>query len=121
MANMLLSGYRCLLGHLNMSPAALEQCVAEIFTNQSIDNIQRIRRHSSYHKTNNIPKGITALCKSFNTGVTLALDQLIARNIHNGRYYLLFFKYQFNTKMYFQECITTAKYSLEEQGKRYFL
>ncbi|KAK4883024.1 hypothetical protein RN001_006343 [Aquatica leii] len=86
-ANILTSGYRCLLGHLNMSPAALEQCVAEIFTNQSIENTQRIRRHDSYHKTSSIPLSITASSKNFSTGVTLALNQIIAKNTQNGMHY----------------------------------
>ncbi|KAF5273457.1 hypothetical protein FQA39_LY07474 [Lamprigera yunnana] len=86
-ANMLISGCRCLLGHLNMSPAALEQCITEIFTNQSIENIQRIRRHNSYHKTSSIPLSITTSSKNFNTGVTLALNQIIAKNTQNGMHY----------------------------------
>lgn len=68
-----------------MSPAALEQCIVDIFTNQSIENIQRIRRHGSYHKTSTIPKSITVSSKNFNTGVTMALDQIIAKNTHNGK------------------------------------
>ncbi|KAF5301566.1 hypothetical protein FQR65_LT08871 [Abscondita terminalis] len=86
-AGVLMLGCRCLLGHLNMSPAALEQCVAEIFTNQSIENTQRIRRHDSYHKTSSIPLSITASSKNFSTGVTLALNQIIAKNTQNGMHY----------------------------------
>ncbi|KAK5650330.1 hypothetical protein RI129_001359 [Pyrocoelia pectoralis] len=86
-ANLLISGCRCLLGHLNMSPAALEQCVLEIFAHQSVENTHRIRRHDSYHKTSSVPKSVTTLSKNFNTGVTLALSQLIARNTQNGMHY----------------------------------
>lgn len=68
-----------------MSPAALEQCITDIFTNQNIENIQRIRRHGSYHKTGVIPRSITASSKNFNTGVPLALEQLIAQGV-NGKY-----------------------------------
>lgn len=85
MANYMLSGYRCMLGHLNMSPAALEQCATEIFSNQSIETIQRIRRHGSYHNTTSVPRSITASSKNFETGVTLALNQLITKNSHNGK------------------------------------
>lgn len=77
----LLSGYKCLLGHLNMSTAALEQCIMDTFAHQSIENIQRVRRYSSYH---NVPRSITNSCKNFNVGVTLAFQQLIAYN-HNGK------------------------------------
>lgn len=75
-------GCRCVLGHINMSPAALEQCITDIFTNQNIENIQRIRRHGSYQKSGTIPKCITASSKDYKTGVPLALDQLIAKGIN---------------------------------------
>lgn len=84
MANMTLFGCRCLLGHLNMSSAALEQCVVDIFANQTIENIQRIRRHGSYHKSSSIPKCITSSSKNFNPGVILALSQIIAKH-SNGK------------------------------------
>lgn len=80
MANILLYGSRCLLGHVNMSPAALEQCIIDIFANQNIENIQRIRRHGSYHKTEVVSRTITASSRNFNTGVPNALQQLIVKN-----------------------------------------
>ncbi|KAB0792527.1 hypothetical protein PPYR_14486 [Photinus pyralis] len=86
-ANLLISGCRCLLGHVNMSPAALEQCVLETFAHQSIENTHRIRRHDSYHKTSTVPKSVTTLSKNFNTGVTIALSQLIAKHSQNGMHY----------------------------------
>lgn len=69
-----------------MSPAALEQCITDIFTNQNIENIQRIRRHGSYQKYGTIPKSITASSKDFKTGVPLALEQLIAKGINGTAY-----------------------------------
>lgn len=65
-----------------MSPAALEQCITDIFTNQNIENIQRIRRHGSYQKCGTVPKSIAASSKDFRTGVPLALDQLIAKGVN---------------------------------------
>lgn len=80
MSTTLLFGCRCLLGHVNMSPAALEQCVTDIFANQTIENIQRIRRLGSYHKSNSMPKCISLFSKNFNPGVIFALDQIMAKN-----------------------------------------
>lgn len=80
MANITLFACRCLLGHLNMSSAALEQCVMDIFTNQTIENIQRIRRHGSYQKSSGIPKNVTSISKHFNPGVILALNQIMVKN-----------------------------------------
>lgn len=62
-----------------MSPAALEQCITEIFVNQNIENIQRIQRHGSYQKTGAIPKSITQSSKDLKTGMPLALDQIFAK------------------------------------------
>lgn len=84
MANTLLYGSRCLLSHINMSPAALEQCVIDIFANQTIENIQRIRRHGSYQKSEVVPKMITASCRNFHSGVPNALNQLIVKK-QNGK------------------------------------
>lgn len=84
-ANILFFGCRCLLGHINMSPAALEQCITDIFTNQNIENIQRIRRHGSYQKSGTVPKSITISSKDFKTGVPLVVDQLIAKGF-NGEF-----------------------------------
>ncbi|RZC35875.1 vacuolar protein sorting-associated protein 13A-like, partial [Asbolus verrucosus] len=84
MANTLLYGSRCLLSHINMSPAALEQCVVDIFAHQSIENIQRIRRHGSYQKSEIVPKMITTSCKNFHSGVPNALNQLIVRKQNAG-------------------------------------
>ncbi|KAK9681109.1 hypothetical protein QE152_g38565 [Popillia japonica] len=66
-----------------MSTAALGQCIVDIFVNQNVDNIQRIRRHNSYHKSSIVPKSITASSRNFNPGVVLALEQVILRN-HSG-------------------------------------
>lgn len=79
-ADVVMYGSRCLLGHLNMSSAALEQCVTAIFANQNIENIQRTRRLGSYTKSNAVPKFISYSSKSFNPGVILALDQIIVKN-----------------------------------------
>lgn len=84
MASILLYGSRCLLGHINMSPAAVEACVVDIFANQNIENIQRIRRHGSYHKSEIVPKTITISSRNFTTGVPNALSQLIVKN-QNGK------------------------------------
>lgn len=84
MANIVLYGCRCLLGHVNMSAAALEQCVSDIFVNQSLENIQRIRRLIAYHKPHTQPRLIALSAKNFNPGVVLALDQIIAKN-HIGK------------------------------------
>ncbi|XP_063908904.1 intermembrane lipid transfer protein VPS13C-like isoform X2 [Zophobas morio] len=84
MANTLLYGSRCLLSHINMSPAALEQCVIDIFANQTFENIQRIRRHGSYQKSEVVPKIITASCRNFHSGVPNALNQLIVRKQNAG-------------------------------------
>jgi hypothetical protein len=67
-----------------MSPAALEQCVIDIFANQTIENIQRIRRHGSYQKSEVVPKMITASCRNFHSGVPNALNQLIVKK-QNGK------------------------------------
>nr|XP_023015371.1 vacuolar protein sorting-associated protein 13C-like isoform X2 [Leptinotarsa decemlineata] len=83
MASFLLYGSRCLLGHINMSPVAVEACVVDIFANQNIENIQRIRRHGSYHKSEIVPKAITISSRNFATGVPNALSQLIVKN-QNG-------------------------------------
>lgn len=80
MSSTLFYGSRCLLGHINMSPAALEQSIVDIFANQSIENIQRIRRHGSYQKSEVIPKSITSSCRNFAVGVPNALNQLIVPN-----------------------------------------
>lgn len=66
-----------------MSPAALEQCIVDIFINQNIENIQRIRRHGSYYKSEMFPKAITISSRNFNTGVPNALNQIIVKH-HNG-------------------------------------
>ncbi|XP_044757951.1 vacuolar protein sorting-associated protein 13A-like [Coccinella septempunctata] len=84
MASILYQGSRFLLGHVNMSPAALEQSVTDIFANQSIDCIQRIRRHGSYQKSDVIPRSITASCRNFHSGVPIALNQLIVRGQNVG-------------------------------------
>ncbi|KAJ8959925.1 hypothetical protein NQ314_006127, partial [Rhamnusium bicolor] len=84
MAGILLYGSRCLLGHINMSPAAVEACVVDIFANQNIENIQRIRRHGSYHKSEIVPKTITISSRNFTTGVPNALSQLIVKNQNAG-------------------------------------
>lgn len=83
MSSTLLYGSRCLLSHINMSPAALEQCVVDIFANQTIENIQRIRRHGSYQKSELVPKIITASSRNFHNGVPNALNQLIVKK-QNG-------------------------------------
>ncbi|XP_072395854.1 intermembrane lipid transfer protein VPS13A-like [Diabrotica undecimpunctata] len=83
MASILFYASRCLLGHINMSPVAVEACVIDIFNNQNIENIQRIRRHGSYHKSEIVPKTITISSRNFTTGVPNALSQLIVRN-QNG-------------------------------------
>ncbi|KAK9875024.1 hypothetical protein WA026_005834 [Henosepilachna vigintioctopunctata] len=83
-ACLLYHGSRCLLGHINMSPAALEQSIVDIFTNQSMDYVQRIRRHGSYQKADIIPRSITASCKNFQSGVPIALNQLIVRGQNAG-------------------------------------
>lgn len=70
-----------------MSPAALEQCVIDIFANQTFENIQRIRRHGSYQKSEVVPKIITASCRNFHSGVPNALNQLIVRK-QNGTYWI---------------------------------
>ncbi|CAH1112949.1 unnamed protein product [Psylliodes chrysocephalus] len=82
-ANILFYASRCLLGHINMSPVAVEACVVDIFINQNIENIQRIRRHGSYHKSEIVPKTITISSRNFATGVPNALSQLIVIN-QNG-------------------------------------
>ncbi|XP_045467694.1 vacuolar protein sorting-associated protein 13C-like [Harmonia axyridis] len=79
MASILYQGSRCLLGHVNMSPAALEQSIIDIFANQSVEYIQRIRRHGSYQKSDVIPRSITSPCRNFHSGVPIALNQLIVR------------------------------------------
>ncbi|KAG5885876.1 hypothetical protein JTB14_019139 [Gonioctena quinquepunctata] len=84
MASFLLYGSRCLLGHINMSPVAVEACVVDIFANQNIENIQRIRRHGSYHKSEIVPKTITISSRNFVTGVPNALSQLIVKNQNAG-------------------------------------
>ncbi|XP_057653630.1 intermembrane lipid transfer protein VPS13A-like [Diorhabda carinulata] len=83
MANILFYASRCLLGHINMSPVAVEASVSDIFVHQNIENIQRIRRHGSYHKSEIVPKTITISSRNFVTGVPNALDQLIVKN-QNG-------------------------------------
>lgn len=83
-ASILSFGCRCVIGHINMSPAALEQCVTDIFANQNLENIQRIQRHGSYQKTGTVPKSITASSKDLKIGVPLALDQLFMRG-NNGK------------------------------------
>ncbi|XP_017782614.1 PREDICTED: vacuolar protein sorting-associated protein 13A-like [Nicrophorus vespilloides] len=80
MSSVILFGCRCLLGHLNMSSVALEQSIMEIFNNQNIENIQRIRRHGLYHNACMLPKSITSSSRNFNPGVMLALDQIIAKS-----------------------------------------
>lgn len=67
-----------------MSPAAVEACVTDIFMNQNIENIQRMRRHGSFHKSELIPKTITISSRNFLTGVPNALNQLIVKN-YNGK------------------------------------
>ncbi|KAJ8960584.1 hypothetical protein NQ318_013873 [Aromia moschata] len=84
MASILLYGSRCLLGHINMSPAAVEACVVDIFANQNIENIQRIRRHGSYHKSEIVPKTITISSRNFTAGVPNALSQLIVNSQNAG-------------------------------------
>ncbi|EEZ98160.2 hypothetical protein TcasGA2_TC000586 [Tribolium castaneum] len=84
MSNTVLYGSRCLLSHINMSPAALEACVVDIFAHQTIENIQRIRRHGSYQKSEVVPKIITTSCRNFHTGVPNALNQLIVRKQNAG-------------------------------------
>lgn len=64
-----------------MSSAALEQCIMDIFSNQTIENIQRTRRHGSYQKSSGLPKNITSVSKRFNPGVILALNQIIVKNV----------------------------------------
>nr|XP_022904021.1 vacuolar protein sorting-associated protein 13C-like [Onthophagus taurus] len=83
-SSIILFGCRCFLGHVNMSSVALEQCIVDIFANQNIENIQRFRRHNSYHKPSCIPKCITSSSKNFNPGVILALEQIIIRNQSGG-------------------------------------
>ncbi|CAH1961424.1 unnamed protein product [Acanthoscelides obtectus] len=83
MAAIVLYGCRCLLGHINMSPAAVEACVTDIFANQNMENIQRMRRHGSYHKSEILPKAITISSRNFSTGVPNALSQLIVKT-QNG-------------------------------------
>lgn len=117
-ASIILFGCRCFLGHINMSTAALGQCIVDIFVNQNVDNIQRIRRHNSYHKSSIVPKSITASSRNFNPGVVLALEQVILRN-HSGiiskldkiiNISIIFFKVAYNAM---------AKFSLEAQEKLY--
>ncbi|CAH1186159.1 unnamed protein product [Phyllotreta striolata] len=83
-ADVLLYASRCLLGHVDMSPAAVEACVVDIFANQNIENIQRIRRHGSYHKSEIVPKTVTISSRNFVTGVPNALGQLIVTNQNAG-------------------------------------
>ncbi|GJQ74448.1 hypothetical protein Trydic_g21318 [Trypoxylus dichotomus] len=82
-SNIVLFGCKCYIGHINMSTASLGQCIVDIFVNQYVDTLQRIRRHSSYHKSSIVSKSITASSRNFNPGVVLALEQVILRN-HSG-------------------------------------
>ncbi|XP_025830546.1 vacuolar protein sorting-associated protein 13C [Agrilus planipennis] len=75
-----LNGYRCLLGHLNMSTAALEQMISNVFSNQMLDNIYRLGRHGSYQKNYFVPTAVLDGYRNFHIGVTLALEQLIIKN-----------------------------------------
>lgn len=88
MSNLVLFSCRCYLGHVNMSLVTLEQCVADVFTNNNIENKQRSRRYNSYHKFNPMPKKVVESSKNFNPGVMLALDQIITKN-PNGEQYIL--------------------------------
>lgn len=57
----------------------------DIFANQNIEYIQRIRRHGSYQKSDIVPKSITSSCRNFHSGVPIALNQLIVRG-QNGEF-----------------------------------
>lgn len=67
-----------------MSPAAVEACVTDIFMNQNLENIVRIRRHGSFHKSEIMPKAITISSRNFVSGVPNAVNQLIVKN-PNGK------------------------------------
>lgn len=97
MANITLFACRCLLGHLNMSSAALEQCVLDIFSNQTVENMQRTRRHCSYQKSTGLPKNINSISKRFNPGVILALNQIIVKNA-TGNVHTFIFKIEIRSK-----------------------
>lgn len=70
-----------------MSPAALEQCITDIFVNQNLENIQRIQRHGSYQMTGTVPSCITASSKDLKTGVPLAFDQLFMGGMSGKKHF----------------------------------
>ncbi|XP_060526445.1 intermembrane lipid transfer protein VPS13C-like isoform X2 [Cylas formicarius] len=77
-------GCKCVLGHVSMSPAAMETCIMDIFPSLNLDNLQtRPKRKASGELSNNeLLKMVTASGKNFNVSVPVALAQLIVKN-HN--------------------------------------
>ncbi|CAH0559657.1 unnamed protein product [Brassicogethes aeneus] len=75
-----LYGTRCLLGHINMSPAALEQSILEIFENINMDEALLTRNQGVYFTSGMFPKLLAASSKNVETGVPIALSQLFTPN-----------------------------------------
>lgn len=75
--------FRCILGHIDMSPAALEQSISEVYSNQNLDGLQRIKKRGTYQRYEiTRPKELTASSRDLKMGVPLALEQLIAKGIN---------------------------------------
>lgn len=62
-----------------MSSAAMEQVIGEIFKNQTMESIQRMQKHRSYHESQKIPEIIQQFNQNF-VNVPNALNQLLDQN-----------------------------------------
>lgn len=75
-----LYGCQCILGHVAMSPAALETCILDVFPNFNVDYAggKLVKKRGSVAVT---PRKVVARAgKSFECAVPVALTQLFVKN-----------------------------------------
>ncbi|XP_066252577.1 intermembrane lipid transfer protein VPS13A-like [Euwallacea similis] len=94
-ASTIFYGFQCLLGHMVMSPAALETCILDVFPNFNIEQASHskhsIKRGSVTVVRNNndsaiLPKSIVKSGRSFEVAVPIALSQLFIKSYNVNSY-----------------------------------
>ncbi|KAL1509464.1 hypothetical protein ABEB36_004192 [Hypothenemus hampei] len=87
-ASAIFYGCQCLLGHVAMSPAALETCIQDIFPNFNWEtNHSKNRKResaSSYERDEMLLKFIVNSGKNFELSVPIALSQLFVKNFNGN-------------------------------------
>ncbi|XP_050293548.1 intermembrane lipid transfer protein VPS13C-like [Anthonomus grandis grandis] len=87
-ASIIFYACQCLLGHVSMSPAAIETCILDVFPNLNLENCvfgkNSIRKRGSEAASDKedcvLPKIVAQSAKHFELAVPLALEQLFVKN-----------------------------------------